>query len=338
MPSKFVFLRTHYNTESMINTVRFLFLFIVAPGFIFGQSLPASLPLNLNTTSHQIHTNSKETVELISKEALLHHLAYLSSDELQGRRTGEPGNLAARNYIVDEFLSQGLEVTLQPFSFERRGASFDAVNIITTIKGTENPDNFIAITAHYDHVGIGKAIENDSIYNGADDNASGVAALLVMIKYFKENPPKNTLLFIALDAEELGLQGAKYFVEDNAEKNIKLNINMDMISRNENNEIYICGSRYTPSLKNYFSNIPQNTIPIKFTLGHDGLDGKDDWSTQSDHFHFYRNNIPFLYFGVEDHPGYHMPSDEFEYIHPEFYYQVVRFITNTIADLDSKIK
>ncbi len=338
MPSKFVFLRTHFNTESMINTIRFLFLFIVAPGFILGQSLPASLPLNLKNTTLEIHPKSKETVELISKEALLHHLAYLSSDELQGRRTGEPGNLAARNYIIDEFLSQGLEVTLQPFTFERRGTSFDAVNSIATIKGTENPDNYIAITAHYDHVGIGKAIENDSIYNGADDNASGVAALLVMIKYFKENPPKNTLLFIALDAEELGLQGAKYFVEDNAGMNIKLNINMDMISRNEHNEIYICGSRYTPPLKNYFSNIPQNTFPVKFTLGHDGLDGKDDWSTQSDHFHFYRNNIPFLYFGVEDHPGYHKPSDEFEYIHPEFYYQVVRFITNTIADLDSKIE
>lgn len=303
-----------------------------------AQELPTSLPLDLSSTTFNALLSTTEKEDINLKAEVLKHVAFLSSDELQGRKTGEPGNLIARNYIIDAFLSQGLEVLLQPFSFERRGSAYDAVNIIATIRGTENPQNYIAITAHYDHVGIGKPVDNDSIYNGADDNASGVAALLVMTKYFKENPPKNSLLFIALDAEELGLQGAKYFVEANSEKNIKFNINMDMISRNENNEIYICGSRFTPSLKNYFSNIPQNTFPIKFTLGHDGLDGKDDWSTQSDHFHFYRNNIPFLYFGVEDHPGYHQPSDTFENIHPDFYYQVVKFITNTIADLDSKIE
>lgn len=320
-----------------MNTFRLLFLYLVVAASAYGQTLPNTIPLKLTNTSHQIHTNSSKATNLIEKKSLLGHLAYLSSDEMEGRKTGEPGNLKARKYIIEEFLSQGLEVTLQPFQFERRGDTYEAVNIIATIEGTENPDNYIAITAHYDHVGVGKAIENDSIYNGADDNASGVAALLVMTNYFKENPPKNTLLFIALDAEELGLQGAKHFVEKNAIKNIKLNINMDMISRNENNEIYICGTRFTPSLKNYFSNIPQNTFPIKFTLGHDGLDGKDDWTTQSDHFHFYKNNIPFLYFGVEDHTGYHKPSDEFQYINPDFYNQVVKFIANTIADLDSKI-
>lgn len=303
-----------------------------------GQTLPTSLPLELKDTHQQAQISKVETSAIISQQALLEHLAFLASDELEGRKTGEPGNLIARNHIVNEFLSQGLEVTLQPFSFERREITYDAVNIITAIKGSENPDNYIAIIAHYDHVGIGKPVDNDSIYNGSDDNASGTAALMAMTKYFKENPPKNSLLFIALDAEELGLQGAKYFVENKGDKNILLNINMDMISRSENNEIYICGTRYTPSLANYFNEIPENTFPLKFTLGHDGLDGKDDWSTQSDHFHFYRNNIPFLYFGVEDHAGYHKPSDEFQNIHPSFYYQVVSFITSTIADLDSKIE
>jgi len=311
-----------------------LFCFFIFNTSCKAQELPTELPLELNSTGFQVQFDNA----LFSKEEILNHLKFLSSDDLRGRKTGEPGNIVARKYIVEEFLSQGLEVKLQPFSFERRGTSYDAVNIITTIKGTENPDNYIAITAHYDHVGVGKPVDNDSIYNGADDNASGVAALLVMTKYFKENPPKNTLLFIALDAEELGLQGAKYFVENKGNKNILLNINMDMISRNENNEIYISGSRYTPSLATYFNNIPEKAFPIKISLGHDGIDGKDDWSTQSDHFHFYRNNIPFLYFGVEDHPGYHKPSDTFENIHPEFYYQVVRFITNTIADLDAKIE
>lgn len=303
----------------------------------FSQTLPEILPLNLKETPFKLHVNTGKSETFLSTQSLLSHIAFLSSDKLEGRKTGEAGNLVARNYIVNEFLSQGLEVTLQPFSFERKGTAYDAFNIITIIKGTENPDDYIAITAHYDHVGIGKAIENDSIYNGADDNASGTAALMVMTNYFKENPPKNSLLFIALDAEEMGLQGAKHFVENKGNKNIILNINMDMISRSESNEIYICGTRFTPALAKYFKTIPEGAFAIKFSLGHDGLDGKDNWSTQSDHFYFYRNNIPFLYFGVEDHPGYHKPSDEFSKINSTFYYQTVQFITNTIAELDTNI-
>lgn len=311
------------------------FIFLLFAWNLTSQDLPQELPLVLKSTVYQNTVGFDGTH--ISKEEVLNHLEFLSSDALLGRRTGEPGNIEARNYIVDYLLSKNLEVLLQPFSFERRGSSYDAINIITTIKGTENPDQYIAITAHYDHVGVGKPIAGDSIYNGADDNASGTAALMVMASYFKENPPKNSLIFLALDAEELGLQGAKYFVENKGDQNIILNINMDMISRNDNNEIYISGTRFTPSLQQYFNSIPKTSLPIKVSLGHDGLDGKSNWSTQSDHFHFYRNNIPFMYFGVEDHDDYHKPGDVFSKIHPDFYHKVVQFITNTVADLDSKL-
>tara|TARA_R110000850_G_scaffold277086_1_gene422305 strand:+ start:29433 stop:30380 length:948 start_codon:yes stop_codon:yes gene_type:complete len=306
------------------------------PFLFLGYSVESQeLPVLLEPESFE----KKQISEgLISKEELTGHLQFLSSDALKGRKTGDPENIIARNYITEYFLSQNLEVVLQPFSFERDSKTYKATNVITTIKGTENPEKYIAITAHFDHTGIGKPIENDSVYNGADDNASGTAALMVMAKYFKENPPKNSLMFIALDAEEMGLQGAKYFVENKDDKNILFNINMDMISRNDANEIYVCGTRFTPSFKNYFSSIPEKTFPITIKMGHDGLDGKDSWVTASDHAHFYKNNIPFLYFGVEDHADYHKPSDEFENIQPEFYHNVVLFILNTIADLDSRIE
>jgi hypothetical protein len=311
------------------------FIFLLLAWNLTAQDLPQVLPLPLNTGSFENKVGFDGTN--ISKEEVISHLEYLSSDKLMGRRTGEPGNIKARNYIVDYFLSNDLEVVLQPFSFSRRNREYDATNIIVTIKGTENPEQYIAITAHYDHEGVGKPIAGDSIYNGADDNASGTAALMVIAKYFKENPPKNSLIFLALDAEELGLQGAKYFVENKGEQNILLNINMDMISRNDNNEIYVAGTRFTPSLRDYFNAIPKDALPIKVNLGHDGLDGKSNWTTQSDHFHFYRNNIPFLYFGVEDHDDYHKPSDTFDKIPQDFYHNVVQFIANTIADLDSKL-
>lgn len=317
--------------------LKFIFSLLLIPFFwnFSAQELPQQLPLELNSTTYKNSIGFDGTY--ISKEEVLSHLEYLSSDKLMGRRTGEPGNLAAKNYIVNYFEKNEIDVKLQPFSFNRRNIDYNATNIIATIKGTENPEQYIAITAHYDHVGVGRPIAGDSIYNGADDNASGTAALMVIAKYFKKNPSKNSLLFIALDAEELGLQGANYFVENKGNKNILLNINMDMISRNDNNEIYICGTRYTSSLQQYFKSIPENSLPIKVSLGHDGADGKDDWTRQSDHFHFYRNHIPFVYFGVEDHADYHKPGDEFSKIHPEFYFNVVQFITNTIADLDSKL-
>lgn len=315
----------------MMKNIVFLIPFIFLGFSVQSQELPVLLE-NESFVKKQIPEAS------ISKEELTGHLQFLSSDALKGRKTGNPENIFARNYITEYFLSQNLNVVLQPFSFERNSKMFHATNVITIIKGTENPEKYIAITAHYDHVGIGKPIQNDSIYNGADDNASGTAALMVMAKYFKENPPKNSLMFIALDAEEMGLQGAKYFVENKGDKNILFNINMDMISRNDANEIYICGTRFTPSFKNYFSSIPEKAFPVSIKMGHDGLDGKDSWVTASDHAHFYKNNIPFLYFGVEDHEDYHKPSDEFENTHPEFYHNTALFILNTLIDLDSRIK
>lgn len=313
-------------------------LFVFTNLFLSGQALPTTLDLNLKNTPKKTEFKQVVNPEFVSKKTLLNHLKFLSLDHLQGRKTGQPGNKIARQYLIDWLLSQGLDVTLQPFSFQRTGTTYNAVNIIATIQGTENPNRYIAVTAHYDHVGVGKTIQNDSIYNGADDNASGTAALMTMASYFSKNKPKNSLMLIALDAEELGLQGAHYFIENKGDKNILLNLNMDMISRNKAHQIYICGTRYTPSLKTYFNAIPTEAFPIEFILGHDGLDGKDDWSTQSDHFHFFRNNIPFLYFGVEDHSGYHQPSDEFEFIHPEFFYQTTLFIINTLKDLDQKIE
>lgn len=289
--------------------------------------------LELNSLSPSVDYEA----QIVQKPQLIEKIKYLSSDQLKGRKTGTTENKKARNYIVDFFIEKDLDVILQPFQFERNNKTHKAVNIITIIEGTVNPEKFIAVTAHFDHVGIDKVVERDSIYNGADDNASGTSALLLMAEHFKLNPPKNSFIFIALDAEEMGLQGAKYFVESN-KKNIVLNLNMDMISRNENNEIYICGTRFTPSLKSYFEAIPAESIPIKVSLGHDGLDGKDSWVNSSDHAPFHKAGIPFIYFGVEDHSDYHKPADEFKNIHPEFYYNVVNFITHTLVDLDTKIE
>src|SRR5687768_16170629 len=161
---------------------------------------------------------------------LLKDVEILSSDAYEGRKTGTKGAEMARIYIENRFKNIGLaplpavsgyEVS---FSFKNnKGVNINGKNLLAYIPGKS--ENIIVISAHYDHIGI----INDQIYNGADDNASGVAALLKLAAHYKKNRPDHTLIFAAFDAEEMGLQGSKNFVANPPVplNKIRLNINLD---------------------------------------------------------------------------------------------------------------
>ncbi|MGI8545529.1 MAG: M28 family peptidase, partial [Aridibacter sp.] len=186
------------------------------------------------------------------------------------------------------------------------------------------------------HVGVQKG----EIYNGADDNASGTSALFAIAKYFKKNKPNNSIIFAAFDAEEKGLQGARYFVDNLpvSQSDILLNINMDMISRSDKGELYAAGTFHYPDLKPYLEAIQKNA-PVKLLFGHDDPKlGRDDWTSQSDHGAFHRKKIPFIYFGVEDHRDYHKPTDDFENIQPKFYVNAVETIVMAVKSIDENWK
>ncbi|HEY5688502.1 MAG TPA: M28 family peptidase, partial [Yeosuana sp.] len=252
------------------------------------------------------------------------------------RRTGTQGAIKAQKYIIDQF--QKLEIlTLgkkfeQPFNFTNDRKQYDAVNILGLIMGTEKPEKYIVISAHYDHEGIKKG----DIYNGADDNASGISALFSFAEYFKNNPPKHSVILAAFDGEELGLQGSKYFVNHSIipSKEIIFNLNMDMISRSDNNELFAVGTSYNETLKQLIQNFKQ-TENVQLLTGHDGLDGKEDWTNSSDHASFHNKGIPFLYFGVDDHEDYHTPNDDYENIQPEFYKESVKLIMAVFNKIDT---
>lgn len=274
----------------------------------------------------------------IDRNTLLNDVQTLSSDSFEGRKTGSTGNLKAIDYITNRFDKIGLrsfnENYRHPFTFRnRRNEQIQGINLIGYIKGKS--EKVIIISAHYDHVGI----NNSEIFNGADDNASGVAAILASAKYFTENKPQNTLLFVAFDAEEMGLQGAYSFLNNPPipKELIKININLDMVSHNDKSELYAAGTFKTPAIKDIIQHADQNTgISIKF--GHDRPDmGKDDWTMQSDHGPFAKENIPFLYFGVEDHDDYHKPSDDFENINPNFFYSASTAILKSIISIDKNL-
>jgi Zn-dependent M28 family amino/carboxypeptidase len=270
----------------------------------------------------------------INQEVLLNDVRTLSSDAYQGRKSGTPGGQMAAEYIIKRFRDIGLTPYKNNYKHSfiagsRRNASTKGTNIIGFIPGRNKQS--IVISAHYDHLGI----VNDQIYNGADDNASGVGALMAIAGYFVKNKPNYTLIFAAFDAEELGLVGAQAFLSGFEPLNIiKLNINMDMISHNDKGELYAAGSNLYPALQKFIVNPnPQ----IKLIAGHDDPKSrKSDWTQQSDEGAFFDRKIPFIYFGVEDHSDYHKPTDDYENINKEFYVNAVDVILEIVKQIDKE--
>lgn len=279
----------------------------------------------------------------INTEQMLADLEFLASDELMGRRTGTPGNAEARAFLLRNFQEIGLqplgESYTQEFEFvgRRDEAHYRGVNLIGYLPGTVDPDQYIVVSAHYDHLGVGAPDETgDSIYNGADDNAGGTAALLALARHLRRTAPRHSIIFAAFDAEELGLQGARAFVADPPVplESIMINVNMDMITRNDQNELYAAGVYHYPFLRPYVERVADRSS-ITLLMGHDhGEVRSEDWTFASDHGAFHGEGIPFIYFGVEDHEDYHRPSDEFDNIHPDFYGRAVETILDLILEID----
>lgn len=275
-----------------------------------------------------------------SRYSLLEAVEYLSSDELQGRGIGTEGSKLAQEYIADCFFEFGLESIDSSYSHEfafingilkKRVAG---TNIVGLIRGTADPLKYIVVTSHYDHMGV----MNSEIYNGADDNASGVGGMLSAAVYFAKNPPKHSMIFACFDGEENGLVGSRRFVEECPVPvaSILLNVNMDMISRSAEDVINICGTYHDPCLKPLLDPLLEKA-GVHVSFGHEKGGGPDNWTYASDHANFHKKEIPFLYFGVEDHEDYHQPTDDYEKIDHEFFVKTVDFIIAVISTLDSQL-
>jgi Zn-dependent M28 family amino/carboxypeptidase len=275
---------------------------------------------------------------------LLRDVEVLSSDAMGGRKAGTPQGAKARDYVAHRFKQSGLESFgasyLQPFTYSYSGKS-DAqhgANVVGFVKGkaATTPALYLVVTAHYDHLGADKGV----IYNGADDNASGTAALFALAAYFARHRPAHSIIFVAFDAEEGSGAGARKFVSEPPvdKEAIVLNVNLDMISRNDRNEIYASGTYHYPFLKPYLEKARKHAR-VKLLFGHDTPDSppQDNWTTQSDHVAFHRAKIPYVYFGVEDHKDYHKPTDDFENINPAFYVHAVETILDALKSFDKNL-
>ena len=268
-----------------------------------------------------------------NEQHLLERAKILSSENFEGRCTDTQGNAKARAYIISQFVALGVEglegAYEQEFSFKYRDESITGTNILAEIKGKKHPETYMVISAHYDHLGI----QNNKVFNGADDNASGVSALISFAEYLSQHQPNYSVIFAAFDAEEIGLEGAKHFVKALENRPVLVNINLDMIGRSASNELYVVGARYTKALEVLIDDFnPHTSVILK--QGHDGTDDKLDWTSASDHKYFHQKGIPFLYFGNEDHEAYHTPEDDFEDLTKSFYINATQTILMIVKEID----
>jgi hypothetical protein len=241
------------------------------------------------------------------------HITYLSSDGLEGRSSGTTGDRLAKNYIVNHFANAGGETerTVEVQEHYVRTSRINpkkkvrTYNIIATLPGNDEKlkNEYVVIGAHYDSV----KNKMGFIHNGADDNGSGTAMILELFEKFSStNMHKRTLVFIAFGGEELGLLGSKHYVNNPTIdlSKVQLMVNLDMVGRmDEESNVQLGGS---PSAKNFSSKLHPFFVNSKINI----IDlGKGIFS-RSDHYNFYKNDIPVLFFFTGIHPDYHTATDD----------------------------
>lgn len=265
-------------------------------------------------------------------------IIFLSDAKLQGRKTSSVGAQMARDYLAQRYQEIGLHffnsTYLQPFKYRNVKTG---VNMVAMLQGCRYPDKYIAVTAHYDHLGQ----HGRKIFHGADDNASGVAAMLELARRLSQHCPAYSYLFIATDAEEDGLYGSKAFVATPPVQlnQIVLNLNLDMLGRaDRRGRLYLTGARRFPQL---IAALQPDFTKLQF-LHHRGPTrlprehARYDWPNASDHGPFHRAGIAYLFFGGQDHPHYHTPKDTWQRIEPAFLQMAMNAIWQTVLWLEQQ--
>jgi Zn-dependent M28 family amino/carboxypeptidase len=284
--------------------------------------------------------SAESAARVLDSAQMMADVRALAADSMQGRRSGDPGAAMARRYITARLTALGAR-PLGGDSYEQEFTSphgaGPGVNLLARIVGRTHPDRYIVLSAHYDHLGV----RSGQIYNGADDNASGVGAVLAIAAALAQRQPESTVLLAFFDAEESGKIGATAFVGAPPVplSRVVLNVNLDMVGRNAKGELYVAGSSHYAFLRPYLDSVAARA-PVSLRFGHDTpspLRPSDDWTDASDHGAFHKVGIPFAYFGVEDHPDYHKPTDDVERIEPSFYVRAAETVLDALRTFDRNL-
>lgn len=261
----------------------------------------------------------------INKEELKEHVYAFSADEFQGRRAGEPGHHKASKFIKDYYIKEQIPSPLGskyyqyiPESYFTEGIK-NSQNVIAYIEGSEFPEEVIIISAHSDHEGY----TDTEIFNGADDNGSGTAAVMEMAQAFKKadlegHGPKRSIVFLHLTGEEVGLNGSRYYTQHPvfSMKNTIANLNIDMIGRvddahhSNENYVYVIGADRLSTELHYISeaaNSQFTNLELDYKLNSENDPNR--YYYRSDHYNFAQKGVPVIFYFNGEHEDYHEPTD-----------------------------
>jgi len=277
---------------------------------------------------------------------VLNDVRFLADDRQEGRGLGTAGLERAGAYIKEGFARAGLQTSFQDFTIPSDApavlhttfAGSSTRNVIAVIPGASAilRGEVVIVGAHYDHLGMGGfgALDPDStgrIHNGADDNASGTAALLEIGRALAARKPARTIVLVAFSAEELGTLGSSYFVQHATPQPIDslyAMVNLDMVGRLRNGRLSALGAataREFPAL------LDSLNTPARFDLRASG----DGWGP-SDHAVFFATRRPVLHFFTDLHDDYHRSSDDWEKLNVSGIAEIARFVADLAWSLANR--
>lgn len=267
------------------------------------------------------------------------HVSYLASDELEGRGLGTKGASLAKEYIASEFESAGLlpffdNSFFQEFPLKMKLAHVNAVNIAGYIQGSDEvlKNEFIVIGAHYDHVGYDLNDDKKVIFNGADDNASGVAMLIELAKSLASNDikPKRSIIFVAFDAEESGLIGSSHFVskfKTQDLKNIKKMFSIDMVGMLEaNKKLELKGITQLIQAKDIVEKHAK-----KFNISLDKVNSQLEQRTDTYSFGIFGIPSTHVFTGLKS--PYHKPEDKYNLLDYKGMQSIHQFLDDVVLEM-----
>ncbi len=278
---------------------------------------------------------------------ILADISHLASDALEGRLTGTPGNDSAAAFIARRYTALRLKAPypgyMQHFTARSAAAAHAGdtagkatQNVVAMIEGTDPvlKDEYIVIGAHYDHLGRStvSALDpsaGDAIRNGADDNASGTAAILELARMLSIEKPRRSVIFANFSGEEQGLLGSQYFVDNSPVPlgKIVAMLNFDMVGRMKNDGLMVFGTATATEMAGLVDSA--NTGILKVTSSGDGFGS-------SDHSSFYAKEIPVLHFFTDLHEDYHRATDDTEKINLGGQARVVDFAYRIALRIDQR--
>ncbi|HKA59674.1 MAG TPA: M20/M25/M40 family metallo-hydrolase [Gemmatimonadales bacterium] len=277
---------------------------------------------------------------------VLNDVRFLADDRQEGRGIGSAGLERAGSYIKEGFARAGLQTSFQDFTIpadapavlHTKFAGSSTRNVIAVIRGTSPAlrGEVVIVGAHYDHLGDGGfgSLDPDStgrVHNGADDNASGTAALLEIGRALATRKPARTIVLIAFSAEELGTLGSSYFVQHATPQPIDslyAMVNLDMVGRLRNGRLSALGAataREFPAL------LDSLNTPARFDLRASG----DGWGP-SDHAVFFASRRPVLHFFTDLHDDYHRSTDDWEKLNVSGIAEIAHFVADLAWSLANR--